>query len=116
MSKTRVLMAIGRLVGGLLLLAAFAAVLLAATGLGAAEPPRRMPPPAAEAAPPVRRDPRLYREWPGTLGAYLTLEIQSRDEGTLLRRLHREGSFVRKGDHLLRPGERGRLRTPWTAP
>ncbi|MBV9496033.1 MAG: efflux RND transporter periplasmic adaptor subunit [Acidobacteria bacterium] len=58
------------------------------------------PPPHVVVTNVMQHDQPVYREWIGTLQGDVNADIRPKVEGYLLRRVYREGSYVRKGDLL----------------
>ncbi len=66
-------------------------------GRSAVPPPPRV---AVSATPVIARDVPVVSEWVGTLDGSVNADIRPKVEGYLLRRLYKEGQFVRAGDPL----------------
>jgi len=58
------------------------------------------PPPAVQVTEVVQKDVPIYREWTGTLDGFVNAEIHPQVQGYVLKRVYREGSYVREGDLL----------------
>jgi membrane fusion protein (multidrug efflux system) len=83
-------------IAAVLLVAAFVA-----TGCGSkAEPPKTPPPPSVVVAAAVQHDEPIVREWIGTTAGDVDAEIRPKVDGYLLRRVYKEGGYVRQGDLL----------------
>ena len=81
--------------------AAIAAAFVPALGCAKAEPAQRAAqPPVVEVTRVIQQDVPITKEWVGTLDGYVNAEIRPQVEGYVLRRVYREGSFVKKGARL----------------
>jgi multidrug efflux pump subunit AcrA (membrane-fusion protein) len=70
---------------------------------GCRENPRAsLGPPAVGVVAVTQQDVPVYREWIGNLDGFVNAQIRAQVTGYLLRQAYQEGSFVRKGDLLLR--------------
>jgi membrane fusion protein (multidrug efflux system) len=58
------------------------------------------PPPVVSVTEVIQRDVTVYREYVGTLDAYVRAEARARVAGTILEQNYREGSFVKAGSLL----------------
>ena len=58
------------------------------------------PPPAVQVTDVVQKDVPIYREWTGSLDGFVNAEIHPQVQGYVLKKVYREGSYVREGDLL----------------
>ena len=57
-------------------------------------------PPAVQVTEVVQKDVPIYREWTGSLDGFVNAEIHPQVQGYVLKKVYREGSYVREGDLL----------------
>jgi membrane fusion protein (multidrug efflux system) len=82
------------------LAAAAGVVLFGALGCGGSKGADAPPPPEVQVAAVIQRDVPVIREWIGTLDGSVNAEIRPQVEGYLMKRVYREGAFVRRGEAL----------------
>ncbi len=58
------------------------------------------PPPAVQVTEVVQKDVSIYGEWTGSLDGFVNPEIHPQVHGYVLKKVYREGSYVREGDLL----------------
>jgi multidrug efflux pump subunit AcrA (membrane-fusion protein) len=80
--------------------------MFATCGCGSVKPAQEADLPVVEVAPAIQRQTHQYREWEATLDGYYSAQIRSYVEGSLLRSVYREGSFVKEGDILFEVNRR----------
>jgi len=74
-------------------------MLLAVTilsGCSSKKPPHSAPPPEVTVTPVLQKTVSIHQEWVGTMVGNTDADIRPKVDGFLLKRLYREGSFVRK--------------------
>jgi membrane fusion protein (multidrug efflux system) len=76
------------------------AIPLAALACSRAKAPAPAAPPKVVVTPAIQRDEPIVREWIGTTEGDVNADIRPHVEGYLLRRVYKEGSFVKQGELL----------------
>lgn len=87
-------------VRAILLAATTAGALLGVLGCRSSKGDAVPPPPEVQVATVIQKDVPVIREWIGTLDGSVNAEIRPQVEGYLMKRVFREGAFVRRGEAL----------------